>query len=142
MMVSLRTEVHPTEDLEKVWGSVRNIFPRAELSLDGSQLTGTTDDLERFIELLRDQMIRDTAVSVLKRSLSDDSTSFLLHKQVAFASKVNFTDGGSSLGDIHVEVLSGASELVQRLTPPQDSTVQHQLNTHPSHDGEDELECL
>ncbi|MCU0799328.1 MAG: hypothetical protein MUC62_06615 [Candidatus Thermoplasmatota archaeon] len=142
MKVLIRTDIHPTEDPEKVKASVLNIFPRAKLSIDGSLIEGTTDDLERFIELLKDLRIRDTAVSILKRPLSGDRTAFHLHKQVAFASKVNFTEGTSSLGDITVEVMSGASELIERVTPPQDSTVQHHLNTHPSHEGEDELESL
>jgi predicted RNA binding protein with dsRBD fold (UPF0201 family) len=142
MKVIIRTEVNPTEDPEKVKASVLNIFPNAKLSIEGVKLEGTTVDLERFIDLLKDLMIRDTAVSILQRSLFGDRTSFHLHKQVAFASKVNFTDGTSSLGDITVEVMSGASGLIGRITPPQDRTVQHHLNTHPSHEGEDELETL
>ncbi len=142
MKVNIRTDVNPTEDPEKVQTSVLNIFPSAKLSMDGSKLEGTTFDLERFIDLLKDLRIRDTAVSILERSLSGDRTSFHLHKQVAFASKVNFTDGTSSLGDITVEVMSGASGLIGRIKPPQDRTVQHHLYTHPSNEGEDELETL
>lgn len=142
MKVSLRTAIYPTEDPEKVKASVLNLFPGANLALGTGSVEGSTEDLSRFMELLRVQRIRDTAISIFRSSLDGDRTSFWAHKQVAFASKVNFTDGASTLGDIKVTVEEGALELIMKVTPAPDNTVQHHLNTLPDYDDGDELEVL
>jgi hypothetical protein len=139
MELRISTEVHPTEDPKKVRDAVLNIFPSAKLEMIEDRFEGRSGEAIEFLTLLRDQYIRDTAVSVMNNGLSGDETRFHLNKQVAAVGKVNFTDGSSSLGDIEVVVLSGALELIAEATPPKDTVVQHYLNTHHSNVGEDEL---
>jgi predicted RNA binding protein with dsRBD fold (UPF0201 family) len=119
MRVRLRgsTPVNPTEDSGKILRSIISIFPDSEIEEQTGRITFETADVARFLEILRDHQIRDTAVMVLERALESDSTRFFLNKQAAFMGRVNFTDGASTLGDIEVTVEEGASELIRKIRP-------------------------
>ncbi|OYT45503.1 hypothetical protein B6U90_03060 [Thermoplasmatales archaeon ex4484_6] len=120
MLIKGDVPVRMTEDPEKVKKAILLIFPEASLEeLEGS-ISFTTDDPARFVELVTNQKIRDSSLLVLGGSMSDDSTSFFLNKQAAFMGKVNFTEGRSTLGDMHVIVEEGARELVKMITPDGD----------------------
>ena len=109
--------IQPSEDTDRVIRCVLNIFPGSDTEVLGDRINFTTDDLVRFIEILGEQKIRDTAVMVLDRGLRDDSTRFHLNKQAAFMGKVNFTDGDSNLGDIDVTIIEGAMALIENIRP-------------------------
>jgi predicted RNA binding protein with dsRBD fold (UPF0201 family) len=112
-----RATIRPTEDPEKVLRSIFNIFPEGEHTMEEGMIEFSSDDLSRFIEILREQQIRESAIMVMKRNSSNDSTSFFLNKQAAFMGKVNFTDGDSNLGDLEIKIITGAEELLGVITP-------------------------
>jgi len=117
MILKGRLPILPTEDPEKVLLCVLNLFPGSEVISSKEEVTFQTTDPTKFIELLREQQIRDTAVMIIERRTLEDSTSFILNKQAAFMGKVNFTDGDSTLGDLHIDVLEGALELLDDIRP-------------------------
>jgi len=117
MKVKGLSPIHPTEDPEKVLGSILNIFPSAENVVSSDSITFTCPDLDRFKELLMDQQIRDTAVMVIGKGLNGDSSDFFLNKQAALVERINFTDERSTLGDIEVKVMEGARQLISDITP-------------------------
>lgn len=116
-MIEGTVEVHPTEDREKVRSSILNIFPECELKLNGPGFKFMTSSVETFTQILKDLMIRDTAIMVLERNRESDRTFFFLNKQAAFTGRVNFTAGDSTLGDISIVVKEGAKDLVDIIRP-------------------------
>ena len=94
----------PTEDREKVLEAIINIFPDAILDIEDSTVSGTFSDLNNMKKLISEQRIRDTARQVLSHSMNPGKLIFHLNKQAAFVSKVNFTEGNSTLGDITVTI--------------------------------------
>jgi predicted RNA binding protein with dsRBD fold (UPF0201 family) len=117
MKLKGRTPIRSTEDPEKVLSCVLNIFPNCRYESVKDEIIFDTVDLERFIELLGSQQIRDTAVMVLERKLEKDASSFFLSKTAAYMGKINFTEGGSTLGDIEITIVDGARELIEGITP-------------------------
>ena len=109
-MYKISVPCGPTEDREKVFGSIINIFPDAILDMEGEIVLGTFSDLDNLKKSISDQQIRDTARQVLSHSMNSNNSlnsgtlTFHLNKQAAFASKVNFTEGNSTLGDIAVTI--------------------------------------
>ncbi len=106
-MLKLRVEaeIRPTEDQTKVEAAVKKIFPTLQLSTAGNFLVGESTEvgaLDRLHQLLRLQMILDSARSVMQRGRHDNIVRFMLNKQVATVGKVSFTDGESPLGQIVV----------------------------------------
>ncbi len=91
-----------TEDHEKVAQAIMNIFPEAILEIEEGCINGSTPDIDNFLKLINQQRIRDTARQVMHKGSSKNKIKFFLNKQVAYVSKVNFTDGNSVLGDIKV----------------------------------------
>ncbi len=117
MNINIKVKVHPTEDEERVRKAIHNIFPDAEIDTTGSDLEASAYSLGEFARKITDQRIRDTARSVLRRSISDEKITFHLNKQAALAGKVNFTDGNSVLGDIEVRITTAEPEdLINHLT--------------------------
>ena len=117
MKLKGRTPIKPTEDPEKVLRCILNIFPNCDHEVLDGNIEFFTNDIDRFMEILREQQIRDTAVMVLGRSLEGDSCSFFLNKQAAYMDQVNFTDGDSTLGNLEITILEGARELIESITP-------------------------
>jgi len=117
MLLDGRTPIHPTEDPEKVLRCIFSLFPDCDHSITEGTIRFSTSDLDQFIEMLREQQIRDTAAMVLEKGLSGEKTSFHLNKQAAFMGKVNFTDGGSNLGDLDITLSEGAREFIEEITP-------------------------
>ncbi len=118
MKVEGSVPIYPTEDAEKVALCIQNLFPESDVRTDPDKLSFTCSSLKQLCNILEDQRIRDTAAMVVRRSMVGDSTTFFLNKQAAFVGKANFTEGRSSLGDIKVDVLDGAQELISAITPP------------------------
>lgn len=92
--IQISAPVYATESQEKVERALKNIFPLVEVTLGDHTLGGTSEDLkvlDHFKHLLEMQRIRDTANTILKRSLSENELVFFLNKQAAFMGKVNFS---------------------------------------------------
>ncbi len=100
--VEIETKVNPTEDLDKVVQAVKNIFPDADVSVEGDRLKAKAWDLRKFRDLLRRQRILDTARTELLKGKSDNETTIYLNKQTAYIGKINFADEDAILSPIRV----------------------------------------
>ena len=101
MKLRVEAEIRPTEDQAKVDAAVKKIFPTLQLGTVGNFLVGESTEVEaldRFHQLLRLQMILDSARSVIQRGRHDNVVRFMLNKQVSTVGKVSFTDGESKIG--------------------------------------------
>jgi predicted RNA binding protein with dsRBD fold (UPF0201 family) len=117
----VEVEIKPTEDRTKVEAAVKKIFPTLQLSAAGSFLVGESTEvgaLDRLHQLLRLQMILDSARSIMQRGRQGNVVRFMLNKQVAMVGKVSFTDGESPLGPIVVTLEAPDVErLIDYLAP-------------------------
>ena len=100
----VEVRVNPTEDVEKVKKAVENLFPDIELKYDEDRgvLTGKTEKLEKFRELLRRQRILDTARTELRRGWKGKESTVFINKQAATVSRINFTEENAVLSPIVV----------------------------------------
>ncbi len=100
--IEIETKVNPTEDVDKVVQAVKNLFPDADVTIEGDNLKAKAWDLRKFRDLLRRQRILDTARTELLKGKSDNETTVFLNKQTAYIGKVNFTDENAILSPIRV----------------------------------------
>ena len=100
--IEIETKVNPTEDMDKVVQAVKNLFPDADVTIEGENLKAKAWDLRKFRDLLRRQRILDTARTELLKGKSDNETTIYLNKQTAYVGKVNFTDENAILSPIRV----------------------------------------
>jgi predicted RNA binding protein with dsRBD fold (UPF0201 family) len=66
-------------------------------------LTAKAENLHRIRELLRKQKILDTARSEFLKGIRNNSIIVYINKQIATASKINFTDENAVLSPLCVE---------------------------------------
>jgi predicted RNA binding protein with dsRBD fold (UPF0201 family) len=127
LSVHVEVEVNPTEDLEKVKQAVKNIFGTVTFKVESrtwGQLlianpTGTAG-LNTLRNILARERIRAAARKVLLGGMDDNSVTFYLNKQVAYADHVSFSQktAESPLGPISVQIsCSNPRELIEWLTP-------------------------
>jgi len=119
--IEIETDIHPTEDENKVVQAVKNIFPDAEIEIEGGKLKARAWDLRKLRDLLRRQRILDTARSELMRRRSGNEITIYLNKQTAYVSKVNFAEEDAILSPIRVTFrLYGipVGKFIDYLAPP------------------------
>jgi len=125
--LSVHVEVNPTEDLEKVKQAVKNIFGTVTFKVESrtwgqlliANTTGTAG-LNALRNILAREQIRAAARKVLLGGMDDNSVTFYLNKQVAYAGHVSFSQktAESPLGPISVQIsCSNPRELIKWLTP-------------------------
>ena len=111
--VRVETEINPTEDEGKVEKAVANIFETASAeikpSYKGSILYAEAEGREalvKFRNLLSLDRIRAAARKVFFGGLRENTISFCINKQVAFAGHVSFSEeyAESPLGPIKVTI--------------------------------------
>ena len=102
--IEIETDVHPTEDPEKVVEAVKNIFPDAEVEITDGKLKARAKSLEKFRDLIRRQRILDTVRSEIVKNRRGREVTLLLNKQVATVSKISFTDYDATLSPIIVKI--------------------------------------
>ncbi len=102
--IEIETDIHPTEDPEKVIGAVKNIFPDAEIEIVNGKLKAKAKSLEKFRDLIRRQRILDTVRSEIIKNRRGREVTLLLNKQVATVSKISFTDYDATLSPIIVRI--------------------------------------
>ncbi|MGD2066494.1 MAG: RNA-binding domain-containing protein [Candidatus Bathyarchaeota archaeon] len=125
--VHVEVEVNPTEDLEKVKEAVENIFGAVTFKVKsrtwGQLLIATTkgtEGLTKLKNILARERIRAAARKVLRSGMDDNSVTFYLNKQVAYAGHISFSQktAESPLGPINVQIrCSHPRELIEWLTP-------------------------
>lgn len=103
-MVNVRIfcPVYPSESDELVLEAVMRIFPDASVSRTDEGFEGVAADIDTLSLLVRRQRILDAARSVVFGGMCDDTTTFTLNKQAAFAGKVSFCPEDTVLGAIKV----------------------------------------
>ncbi len=108
--VEVEAYVYPTEDIEKVKKAMLNLIPGLEFeAFDKGEyiiLVGKTKNkkaLQRLYELFRGQAILDTARAFLEDGYFGEEIIIKVHKQVAYAGKVNFNEE-SPLGPITITI--------------------------------------
>ncbi|MEM2953165.1 MAG: RNA-binding domain-containing protein [Candidatus Bathyarchaeia archaeon] len=111
--VRIEVEVNPTESEEKVKRAVENMFGNIPTQLKplskGSLLVAEAKGIEsltKLYNLLRRERIRDAARAAFFEGLSENTVTFFLNKQVAFAGHVSFSKAvaESPLGPIKVKI--------------------------------------
>jgi hypothetical protein len=125
--IRVEVKVNLTEDLEKVRQAVENVFSITEFEVKpgkkGSLLIAKARGMEgltKLYNLLRRERIRDAARGVLFKGLSENSITFHLNKQVAYAGHVSFCQpvAESPLGPIRVQITCDKpKELIEWLAP-------------------------
>lgn len=125
--VYVEVEINPTESEEKVKRAVENVFGNIPTQIKplakGSLLTAEAKGLEalaKLYNLLRRERIRDAARGALFEGLSEDTITFYLNKQVAFAGHLSFSKAvaESPLGPIKVRIkCDNPRQLIDWLAP-------------------------
>jgi predicted RNA binding protein with dsRBD fold (UPF0201 family) len=115
--VTVEADVNPTEDEAKVRLAVNNVLADASITIKpaakGSTLLAQAkgqDCLVNLRNMLRNDRIRDAARRLLLKSISGDTLTFYLNKQVAYAGHVSFSEetAESPLGPIRFTIQSDA----------------------------------
>lgn len=118
MELSVRVEMHPTEDKERVLKAAENIFPSLVFKENKGFLEAVgkdQNDLAALKEHLKIQQIRNSARTFLMHSVEDKKLSFGLNKQAALMGKVSFVDFEIALGTIDVEIKGDLENLIDWL---------------------------
>ncbi|MCD4703973.1 MAG: hypothetical protein K8R64_06735 [Methanosarcinaceae archaeon] len=126
--VEVWADVNPTENLELVEESIRNIIDIADLEVTDSEDRvsgrGGVEALRHMHALLRSEQILDTARTRLYLGLDATGTStyIRINKQVAIMKRLNFPGQKESLGSIHVRIQADDQKeletLADWLAPP------------------------
>ena len=106
MRIFVKARLYPTEDVDKVVGAVKALFPGVEVRVGDGEIVGESSDssvLDRFRDVIRSRRVRDTFEEILLRNWSSGLTWMDLNKQDATAGMFNIAEE-SPLGVIHVEI--------------------------------------
>lgn len=127
IVVHVEVEVNPTEDLEKVKQAVENMFGAVTFKVKsrtwGQLLTAKTtgtEGLTKLYNILARERIQAAARKVLRAGMDENSVTFYLNKQVAYAGHISFSQktAESPLGPITVQIrCSNPRKLIEWLTP-------------------------
>ena len=128
----VEAHVNPTEDLDKVKQAVENIFGSLDFEVKfgtwGRLLESETNNHESLIKLanlIRRERIVSAARKVFFNGLDDNSITFYLNKQVAYAGHISFSQqtAESPLGPIKVYIhCKDPRKLIRWLTPAPTTT--------------------
>jgi predicted RNA binding protein with dsRBD fold (UPF0201 family) len=123
----VEVEVNLTEDLEKVKTAVENIFGAVKFKVKSRKWgrlliaeTSGTGGLSKLYNMLRREQIRDASRKVFFSGLTDDSLTFYLNKQVAYAGHISYSQqtSESPLGPIQVQIrCDNPRKLIEWLAP-------------------------
>jgi uncharacterized protein len=125
--INVEAEVNPTEDLEKVKTAVENVLGHLTFEVKdrpwGQLLTAQTkgtEGLTKLSNMLKREQILNAARKVLRKSTTENSLTFYLNKQVAYAGHISFSQqsGESPLGPITIKIrCDDPKKLVNWLAP-------------------------
>lgn len=123
MQGTVKATVNPTESAENVVKAVRNLFGDLELHRqergDEIVIEGVLDslaDLGPLRAALARMKIREAAHALFSRITQEDTISFGLNKQAAYAGHASFYAAGESpLGPIQVTIREDVLEAIEYL---------------------------
>jgi predicted RNA binding protein with dsRBD fold (UPF0201 family) len=117
-LVTARAPILPTEDPKKVEKAVLSVFPDGIIESQEREIVVRSASLDRFRQLIRNYRILDSTRKVLLRGMQPGSTSYSLHKQVAFVGKISFMEEQNPLGRIEVTIEADDVEaLIDEVAP-------------------------
>ena len=118
--VEIEAEVNPTEDPAKVVQSVRQIFPDADVEIEGRMVLARTASIDTLLRKTREERVSDAARGALWRGrLDEGSTRFEVNKQAAYVGRINFNEVTHPLGDLVVTVRTeDLDSLLDKIAPP------------------------
>lgn len=98
--IIVTAEVRPSEDESKVLTAITNFFDYEKITREkrGDYIvvlvgeSRTLKSLQKFHDALREEKILDAARKYLKKGMTNNSISFMLHKQAAAIGVVSFVD--------------------------------------------------
>ena len=109
----ITVEINPTENSEKIEIAINNFFDYTSLNavskLEKNYIIAEIEGREgltKFSERLRQERILNIARKILINSVSGNSITFYLNKQVAYVNHISFCEpeSESPLGPIRVEL--------------------------------------
>jgi predicted RNA binding protein with dsRBD fold (UPF0201 family) len=121
--ITVRTIVNPTESVEKVEKSIKNVLGDVDLSIEnrgGNQfLVGRLEGIEALEHLkakIRRERVRDAAKSLFTRIADRNRLSFGLNKHAAFVGRLSFYGSGESpLGPIQITIVGDIDSVIDSL---------------------------
>jgi len=125
LKITIVTYVNPSEDVEKVKNSIRNLIKYIEPDFlqDDKIVTTSTKD-EKGLYFIYEQIRAKQTLAVVRRlllkNISQDTTCLLFNKQVAFVGSVNVCkeESESPLGSIKLIIKSPhLSDFINWLAP-------------------------
>ncbi len=102
-----KTELNPTEDIDKVVKALKNLFDYDEIEIGENYIlvSGEKGSITNLRKDLRERKIRGAARKMMLKGTTTNKIHFKLNKQAAFAGVPNFVEGDlSPLGEIEVEI--------------------------------------
>lgn len=127
LRIRVETVVRPTEDVEKVKRAVSNVFD-GELVLEDIgngyfRLIGVSDKLDslnKFKQIITSENIGPAVRSYVRRRITDNRVTILLHKQALFVNKISLIDSEreSPLGAVYITIeCDNPPEVLDKLIP-------------------------
>jgi predicted RNA binding protein with dsRBD fold (UPF0201 family) len=121
--ITVRAMVSPTESVEKVERSIRNLLGDVDLSSEnrgGNQfIVGRLEGIESLGYLkaqIRKERVREAARSLFTRIADNDRLSFGLNKQAAFVGRLSFYGSGEApLGPIQITIVGDVDSVIDSL---------------------------
>jgi predicted RNA binding protein with dsRBD fold (UPF0201 family) len=111
--IYVKTELNPTEDIDKVIKAINNLFDYDEIEIgeDYVLASGGKESIVNLRKDLRERKIRGAARKMMLKGIHANKIHFKLSKQAAFAGVPNFVeDNLSPLGEIEVEIETDDTE--------------------------------
>lgn len=134
--VTVSAVVNPTENKDKVYSALDQIFPDMDFEYkESAEHSGkfiAESDIYALKDIhyqIREEEIIDTSRTRLNVGMSEDgsSTSFIISKQVASVGRLNYPAQEEPLGSININVTANNEAEMQRfvdwLTPPTEDGV-------------------
>jgi predicted RNA binding protein with dsRBD fold (UPF0201 family) len=111
--IKIEAQINHTEDADKVKQAVENVFGALTFKLKpktwGQLLTAEahgTEGLTKLSNIIKREQIIAAARKILRSSAAENTITFYLNKQVAYAGHISFSEqtAESPLGPIKVEI--------------------------------------
>ena len=105
--VYAKTELNPTEDIDKITQTLNNMFDYDDIEIgeDYILVSGEKESITNLRKEFRERKIRGVARKMMLKGIHANKIHFKLNKQAAFVGVPNFVeDDLSPLGEINVEI--------------------------------------
>jgi predicted RNA binding protein with dsRBD fold (UPF0201 family) len=120
-IIRIKAKINPTEDQIKVAKAVNNLLGNIEVEIndDKKMLKAEINQVNLLYELkkkIAQDRIRNTLYSVFTRWKKQDSLSFGLNRQAAYAGHVSLNlENEDPMGPIHFEIKGNIDEVIKFL---------------------------